>query len=74
MMATIRQLPPHLQLVLTLMLNMVPPSEEDRLREKKGKDALAQSTSMILAVSFILLRKFFLSVVFFFPHNLCLFL
>ena len=59
MMATIRQLPPHLQLVLTLMLNMVPPSEEDRLREKKGKDALAQSTSMILAVSFILLRKFF---------------
>ena len=41
------------------MVNMIPLSEEDRLREKRGKDALAQSTNMILAVSFIFLRKFF---------------
>ena len=58
-MATIKQLPPYLQPVVTLMVNMVPSSEEDRLQEKKGKDALAQSTNMILAVSFILLREFF---------------
>ena len=30
-MATIRQLRPHLQPVVTTMENMVPPSEEDRL-------------------------------------------
>ena len=40
-MATIRQLPLHIQPVVTLMANMVPSNEEDRLQEKKGKDALA---------------------------------
>ena len=58
-MATIRQLPPHLQLVVTLMVNMVPPSEVDRLQEKRGNDALSHSTNMILAVSLILVRKIF---------------
>ena len=58
-MATIRQLPPYLQPVVTLMANMVPLSDEDKLWEKKGKDALVQFASMILAVSFISLSKFF---------------
>ena len=57
-MATIRQLPSSLQPVVTLMANMVPPSEEDKLWEKRRKDALAQSTSVILAVSPSFLRKF----------------
>ena len=58
-MVTIWQLPPYLQLVVTLMVNMVPASEEDRLQEKRGKKALAQSTSMITVVSFISLSKSF---------------
>ena len=58
-MVIIRQLPPYLQLVVTLMANMVPPSEEDRLQDKRGKEALAQSTSMIMVVSFISLSKCF---------------
>ena len=40
-MTTIKQLPLYLQPVVTLMSNMVPPSEEERLRNKKGKEALA---------------------------------
>ena len=30
----------YLQPVVTLMANMVAPSEEDRMREKRGQDAL----------------------------------
>ena len=52
-MATIRQLPPYLQPVVTLMVNMVPPNEESKIREKRGKEALTQSTSMIMVVSII---------------------
>ena len=51
------------------MVNLVPPSEEDRLRDKKGKKALAQSTSVIMVVSFNSFLEFFLSVVCFFPHH-----
>ena len=58
-MATIRQLQPHLQPVLTLMATMVPPSKEDRLWEKRGKDVLALSSSIIMVVSFIVLRNVF---------------
>ena len=58
-MAAIKQLPPYLQSVVTLMANMVAPSEEERLWEKKGFNAFAQSTGMILAVSLILFRIFF---------------
>ena len=52
-MATIRQLPPYLQLVVTLMANMVPPNEESRMREKRGNEALEQATNMIMVVSII---------------------
>ena len=58
-MATIKWLPSHLQSVVTLMVNMVAPTEEDKLWEKRGFDALSQATIMILAVSLILLTKFF---------------
>ena len=55
---TIRQLPSYLQSAVTLMVNMVPPNEEDRLRNKRGNEALAQSTSMIMVVSFNPFSKF----------------
>ena len=51
-MATIRQLPPYLQHVVTLMANMVPPNEESRMREKRRNEALEQATNMIMMVSF----------------------
>ena len=44
---------------MTLMVNMVASVEEDKLLEKRGFDALSQATSMILAISLILLRKVF---------------
>ena len=37
---TIRQLPSYLQPMVMLMANMVSPSEEGKMREKRGKDAL----------------------------------
>ena len=58
-MATIKRLSSHMQPMVTLMANMVAPTEEDKLREKKGFDALYQATNMILSVSLILIRKFF---------------
>ena len=63
-MATIRQLPSYLQPIVTLMTNMVPTNEEDKTRDKRGKEAFAQSTSMIMVVSInSLFNKFFLGVV-----------
>ena len=47
----VKLLPRHLQLVVTLMATMVPPFEESRMQEKKGREALAQATSMSLMVS-----------------------
>ena len=59
-MVTIRQLPPYMQLVVTIMANMVPLSEDSKIRDKRGKEALTQSTSMIMVVSIIsLFNKFF---------------
>ena len=58
MMSTIKQLPSHLQLVVTLIAIMVSQGKEDRLQEKRGLDVLSQATSMILVVSVIFLRKF----------------
>ena len=60
MMATIRQLLLYLQPMVTLMANMVPPppSEEDRLRDKRGNEAFTQSTSNIMVVNFNSLSKF----------------
>ena len=72
MIMTIRQLLLYLQSAVTLMANLVLPSENDRLRDKGGKKALTQSTSMIMVVSLNLLSEFFLSVVCFFPYHFSL--
>ena len=47
----VKRLPGYLQPVVTLMATMVPPDEEGRLREKRGREALDQRTSMVLLVS-----------------------
>ena len=47
----IKRLPGYLQLVVTLMAMMVPPTEKSKLREKRGREALNQGTSMVLMVS-----------------------
>ena len=59
LVAAIKQLPSHLQLVVTLMANMVTLDKEEKLLEKWGWGALSQVTNMMLAVSIIFLRKFF---------------
>ena len=41
------------------MANMVAPSEEEKLWEKRGFDSLSQAISIMLAVSVIFLSKFF---------------
>ena len=52
--AVVKRLPGYLQPVVTLMATMVPPSEESKMREKRGREALAQATSMVLMVSALL--------------------
>ena len=47
----IKMLPEYLQLVVTFMATMVPSSEESRMWEERGQEALAQATSMMLMVS-----------------------
>ena len=37
--------------MVTLMATMVPPTEESKMHEKMGQEALAQATSMVLTVS-----------------------
>ena len=49
----IKRLPGYLQPVVTLMATMVPPTEESKLQEKRGWEALAQATSMVLMVSIL---------------------
>ena len=49
----VKRLPGHLQPVVTLMATVVPPTEESKLREKRGREALAQATSMVLMVSIL---------------------
>ena len=49
----VKQFPEYLQPVVTLMATMVPPTEENKLREKRGREALNQGTSMVLMVSII---------------------
>ena len=51
---TVKKLPGYLQPVVTLMATMVPPSEESKMREKRGREALAQAMSMLLMVSTLL--------------------
>ena len=50
-MEVIKRLPEYLQLVVTLMGTMVPSTEESKMRQKKGREALSQATSMVLMVS-----------------------
>ena len=47
----VKRLPRYLQQVVTLMGMMVPLTEESKMREKRGREALAQATSMVLMVS-----------------------
>ena len=49
----IKRLLEYLQLMVTLMTTIVPPTEESRLWEKMGQEALAQATSMVLMVSIL---------------------
>ena len=49
----IKKLPWYLQLVVTLMATMVPPTEESKLIEKRAQEVLNQGTSMVLMVSTI---------------------
>ena len=48
---TIKRLPGYLQPMVILIVTMVPPSEESNMREKRGREALAQAMSMMLMVS-----------------------
>ena len=49
----VKQLPGYLQPVVTLMATMVPPTEESKLQENRGWEALNQGTSMVLMVSIL---------------------
>ena len=47
----IKRLPGYLQPVVTLIATMVSSTEDSRMCEKRGREALAQATSMVLMVS-----------------------
>ena len=47
----VKQLPEYLQPVVRLIATMVPLTEESKLQEKRGREALNQGTSMVLQVS-----------------------
>ena len=47
----VKRLLGYLQLMVILMATMVPPTEESRLREKRGREALNQAANMVLTVS-----------------------
>ena len=46
----VKRLPGYLQPVVTLMATMVPPTDERKMREKKGWEAMNQAASMVLMV------------------------
>ena len=47
----VKRLPEDLQPVVTLMAMMVPPTEESKLWDKRGWEALDQGVNMVLLVS-----------------------
>ena len=47
----VKRLPGYLQLIVTFMATMVPPSEESKMWEKRGWETLAQATNIMLMVS-----------------------
>ena len=49
----IKRLPGYLQPVVTLMATMVPLTDESKMQEKSGREALAQATSIVLMVSIL---------------------
>ena len=53
----IGQLPSHLQLMVTLLARTVSPSVEGKMMEKRGKDALEQVASMMVAVRYSSFEK-----------------
>ena len=53
--STIRRLPPHLQSMVSLLAQTVTPSIEGKMMEKRGRAALDQAVSMMVAVSHPLL-------------------
>ena len=46
----VKRLPGYLQPIVTLMATVVPSFEESKMLEKRGCEALAQATSMVLMV------------------------
>ena len=50
--STIGQLPSDLQLMVTLLARMFSPVVEGKMMEKRGKDALDQAASIMVAVSY----------------------
>ena len=69
----VKRLPGYLQPVVTLMAMMVLPTEASRLRKKKGQEALAQATSMVLMVSILTHLNLHQVTTDCFPNNLFLF-
>ena len=59
----VKRLPGYLQPVVTFMVTMVPPTEENKLREKRGREALNQGTSMVLLMSSLFFLYFYQAVV-----------
>ena len=49
-----KRLPGYLQPTVTLMATMVPPFEESKMREKRGREAFAKAMSMMLMVNILL--------------------
>ena len=47
----VKKLLEYLQPVVALMATLVPPTEESRLQEKRGREALNQASSMVLTIS-----------------------
>ena len=47
----VKRLPGCLQLIVTLIATMVPPTEESKMHKKRGGEALAQATSIVFTVS-----------------------
>ena len=47
----VKRLQEYLQPVVTLMATMVPSIKESKMHQKRGWEALAQATSMVLMVS-----------------------
>ena len=59
--STIERLPPHLRSMVSLLAQTVTPSVEGKMMEKRGRAALDQVASMMVAVSQFSFRKLLLT-------------